>query len=373
MSREKELAEKHLIFKCIAGSRSYGTDLENSDTDVKGIFIAPPEYELGCFKKIEQVEDTIKNEVIYELDKFVKLAVQCNPNIIEFLFTDEKNILFIDPAFEILRKHRDWFLSTKAKHTFSGYAFSQLKRIKGHKRWISNPQPENPPSIHQFCTRIHDGMKCGFRDEVHFDDTNRSSILIKAYGENCFMVFSSEILDKDLKGKIISDDGLNFIYQDQDWLFKNFLGYKRFSAYRGVLICDLKKFNEARTKWKDYWSWKKNRNKDRAKLEEKIGYDGKHASHLVLLMRMAKEILIEGKVSVFRHDAKDLLEIRNGKMKYEELIKWASDMDKELNKLYEKSSLQEKPQIKKINQLIIDVKLDYWKKQGLLKSFLKDI
>lgn len=35
------------------------------------------------------------------------------------------------------------FLSTRIVHTFAGYAYSQLQRIKGHKRWIDNP-PSKP-------------------------------------------------------------------------------------------------------------------------------------------------------------------------------------------------------------------------------------
>ena len=132
----QELAEKYQIFRCVSGSHGYGTATSHSDTDTRGIFIAPPEYTLGCLKTVEQVEVPGEDTVIYELAKFIRLAVNCNPNLIELLFTEEENILFIDPAFEKLRAHRDLFLSKKAKFTFSGYAMTQMKRIRGHHKWI---------------------------------------------------------------------------------------------------------------------------------------------------------------------------------------------------------------------------------------------
>jgi len=134
---EQELAQKYLVFKCVAGSRAYNTHSAHSDTDTRGIFIAPPEYTLGCLKNVGQVEVPGEDTTIYELGKFVQLAANCNPNIIELLFTEKEDILFMDPAFQELRHSRNLFLSKKAKYTFSGYAMAQMKRIRGHNKWIT--------------------------------------------------------------------------------------------------------------------------------------------------------------------------------------------------------------------------------------------
>jgi hypothetical protein len=48
----------------------------------------------------------------------------------------------------------------------------------------------------------------------------------------------------------------------------------------------------------------------RTELVDKFGYDTKHAMHLVRLIRMAKEILIEGVVHVYRDDREELMDIR---------------------------------------------------------------
>ena len=59
-----------------------------------------------------------------------------------------------------------------------------------------------------------------------------------------------------------------------------------------------KRFAAAMQEWEQYESWKKNRNPDRAAMEAKFGYDAKHASHLIRLLRMATEILEHGRTGL---------------------------------------------------------------------------
>ena len=125
---------------------------------------------------------------------------------------------------------------------------------------------------------------------------------------------------------------------------------------------ELKYINALRN-WQRYEEWKKHRNKKRAPLEEKYHYDTKHAAHLIRLLRMGKEILSTGKVNVDRTgiDAEELKSIRNGSMKYDEIEQYANDSDKELDVLYEKSTLQKTPQIEKINALCLEIIEEYFK------------
>jgi hypothetical protein len=95
--------------------------------------------------------------------------------------------------------------------------------------------------------------------------------------------------------------------------------------------------------WRQYQEWKKNRNPSRAELEEKWGYDTKHAGHLVRLLRMCREILATGKVIVKRPDRDELLAIRNGAWKYEDLIAWAALQDEELTQMMKTSVLPRAP------------------------------
>jgi uncharacterized protein len=135
-----DFVEKNTIYKCLAGSKAYGLDTPTSDTDIRGICIPPKEYYFGLhsFEQQELPPDI----VIYSIQKFIRLATDCNPNVIELLYVDKNDILSINNYGKILRDNRELFLSKKAKFTFSGYAFAQLQRIKGHHKWITNPQTE---------------------------------------------------------------------------------------------------------------------------------------------------------------------------------------------------------------------------------------
>lgn len=357
-TKEQKLAEEHLIFMCMSGSHAYGMNTEHSDEDRRAVFIAPPEYVLGCMKNIEQVEVPGEDTVIYELAKFVKLTADCNPNLIELLFTGEENILYIHPAFEEIRKHRHLFLSKKAKFTFSGYAMSQMKRIRGHHRWIQNPQFEEPPKLLDFAQTIHATGQMGVGLDCYHDER----IFLVKVNATTFRIYHSAKFDK----APVSEDGMNVQFVDikEGELNSVILD----ATFLGTLIVQIDTFKAAHKKWKEYWKWKKNRNPVRAELEEKYGFDCKHASHLIRLLKMAHEILRDGEVIVRRPDAEELLAIRNGSFDYDELVKTAEEMDAELEDLYEKSSLPNSSDKEAINDLYIRVVQEYWGEKGLIKS-----
>ena len=107
------------------------------------------------------------------------------------------------------------------------------------------------------------------------------------------------------------------------------------------------------------WEWKCKRNEARSALEAEFGIDLKNVSHLWRLMTKAKEILITGDYNpvLEGQELKDLKDIRSGakwgKESYEKAIEFAERNDKELDELYKTTKLQKKPDIKKINDLVL--------------------
>jgi hypothetical protein len=139
---------KHTIFKTVTGSHAYGLATPESDTDYRGVCVPPQVLVLSPFKNFEQYEGDPASDddtVIYSILKFVKLASEANPSLLELFYIDERHWVQTTPWWDTLYEHRDWFLSTRVVHAFSGYAAAQLKRMRNHARWIENPPTEPKP------------------------------------------------------------------------------------------------------------------------------------------------------------------------------------------------------------------------------------
>ena len=120
--------EEFIIYRCVVGSRAYGLDTEESDTDRRGIYLAPAEMQWSLFGAPEQFEDNATQSCYWELQKFIIMALRANPNILECLFSPvvEK----ITPLGEELVAMRESFLSQMIFQTFNGYAMSQFKKLE---------------------------------------------------------------------------------------------------------------------------------------------------------------------------------------------------------------------------------------------------
>lgn len=304
--------KKHTIYYARHGSHAYGTNTPTSDEDFKGVAIAPMVYYLGSFKKFEQAERYVskghdKDEVVYDLRKFINLAANANPNIIEVLFVDELDLLYLHPLGRKLRDNSDLFITKKIRHTMAGYAHSQAQRIRTHRAWLLNPPAKKPE-----------------RKDFGLSEVNK--------------VTASEM------------GAYEHVISQGEQLPDNIM----------VILNMEKRYAAAKRNWDQYVNWKNTRNKDRSELEAKYGYDTKHAYHLVRLMRMAREIL-EGKgVHVKRtDDRQELLDIRKGAWSYDQLIEWFEKEDAELNSVYESSKLPFGPDHVKLDQLCMDLIIEF--------------
>lgn len=358
---EKQFANDYLVFKCIAGSYAYGTQIDGlSDKDERSLFIAPPSHILSCYKKVDQIEGSgDEDTVAYELRKFMKLAAENNPNISELLWCDESDILFQDWPYQELRKNRHLFLSKKSKYTYLGYAYQQLKRVKNHCKWIMNPAPVDPPKISDFCKFI--GLNGNVvKDPNIISELQKECFLAETFGYSQFRIYKSPDFFKDKLGFFNkAENDVKFVNIHDDVL-------KSRATYVGVLWINLDDFKKQHSNWKHYWEWKNNRNPVRAELEEKYNFDTKHASHLVRLLSSCKEILTTHELLVKRPDASFLKDIRAGKYSYEWILKWAEEAEKELNDLYDKSTLRHSADYEAIDNLYRKIVMKYWEEKNLM-------
>lgn len=120
----------NIILEGVTGSTAYGLNTENSDVDIKGVYLLPTRkvLEMG-FDPQHTTKDHVDPDWVYhEVGKFMKLVVSGNPTVTELLYLNEYTEL--SPIGQMLIDNRDAFLSTKAvMNAYRGYAFSQAKRL----------------------------------------------------------------------------------------------------------------------------------------------------------------------------------------------------------------------------------------------------
>lgn len=360
------LLNRTILF-VIGGSRAYGLSTSSSDIDIKGVAVPTKEYFFGYLNNFEQADkpsclanfiylfsEQEKNIIsnsklegsIYDIRKFTNLAAKCNPNILDVLFCRDQEIRLITEAGSLLRENRDAFLSKKARWTFGAYAAHQLKRIQLHRRYLLNPKNNEP-------TRAEFGLPK--KIEVPKNQLDAVMSMIKKQIDD----WEIDYLSLDESEKIYIEKQMsNYLHSLNIGTNEKFAAAARLIGLDENFIHLIQKEREyklATTEWKQYQNWKKSRNPERASLEAKYGYDLKHAMHLVRLYRMCKEILEDGQVNVWRDDAEELMEIRNGGWSYERLIESVKNEDEKMDLLYKKSKLPKHPNYKNIDDLCVKI------------------
>lgn len=117
-----------VIFRCVIGSRAYGLADENSDTDRRGIYLPPADLQWSLYGVPDQLENDASQEVYWELQKFVVLALKANPNVLECLYSPI--IETATPLAQEMLGMKDAFLSKLVFQTYSGYVASQFKKMQ---------------------------------------------------------------------------------------------------------------------------------------------------------------------------------------------------------------------------------------------------
>lgn len=340
--------QERTIFLVRHGSHAYGTNLPTSDEDFRGVAIAPAEYYLGAMQHFEQVVSSAPDATIFDIKKFIGLAAQCNPNVVEILFVDDSDRLIMTQLGKKLVEMRDLFVTRRARHTFSGYAAAQLKRIRGHFRWLNNP-PKAPPERHDFGLPESTAIP---RDQLA-----AAEAAIKAKLDS----WSADFLDDMTPGQRTAVSNkmaehmaeIGVSMHEELWP-----GAARILGMSDNFIEHLareKRYAAAKREWSNYQTWKRERNPARAELEAKSGYDTKHGMHLVRLLKMAREILETGRVIVKRPDAEELLSIRAGAWEYERLVEWAERQDAELQEIAARSALPTAPDVAEIDRRCVEI------------------
>lgn len=146
--------KNNICYEVITGSVAYGTNLvEKSDFDIVGVGIPSKDivfphisgYLEGFSTSIPKFEQYQKHHInyknqreyditIFNIVKYFRLCMDNNPNMIDTLFVPQECIVQTNAIVQIIRENRKQFLHKGAYYKFTGYAASQLHKIKNSEK-----------------------------------------------------------------------------------------------------------------------------------------------------------------------------------------------------------------------------------------------
>jgi len=340
-----------LLFECISGSKAYGLDTPQSDTDLKGVFYLPKEQLYGL-EYIPQVSNESNDEVYYELGRFVELLAKNNPNILEILATPDDCVLYRHPLMN--RLNIDLFLSKRCKESFAGYACAQIQKARGLKKKIVNPVAKERQSTLDFCYVIQGYSSVPARLWLAAQGLvqERCGLAAVPHAKGLYALF----YDNDgtigyrgiISGDMANDVLLSAIPKGEKELTNLFFNKDGYSAY-----C---------REYRDYWEWVGKRNQARysGTMQHGKNYDAKNMMHTIRLLQVAEEILTTGQLHVKRPNREELLFIKAGLAEYDGLLRQANALTKRIESFHVTSLLPESPDVKAIERVLVEMRMELY-------------
>lgn len=312
-----EYLGKHVILLGLAGSYSYGTNIDTSDIDIRGITLNRKSDLIGL-TQFEQYVDEDTDTVIYAFNKIVTLLLSCNPNTIELLGLNSEHYLYLNDIGQMLLDNRSLFLSRRAVKSFGGYADAQLRRLQNALARDTFPQSEKEQHIFN-----------SVKNAMH-DFNNK----YKHFENGSLEIFIDKAENPELETELFVNVNMTH-YPLRD--------YTNMWNTMANVVRDYEKIG------------KRNKKKDDLHLN-------KHAMHLIRLFMMALDILEKGEINTYREKEHNLLmDIRAGKYQkedgtfHESFYDMLSDFEKKLDYAAANTDLPEEPDMSKVQELVMTI------------------
>ncbi|WDM16300.1 nucleotidyltransferase domain-containing protein [Streptomyces lavenduligriseus] len=155
----QDLVRDHTVYACVMGSRAFGLATDASDTDRRGVFLAPTPLFWRFEKPPTHVEGPGEERFSWELERFCELALRGNPNILECLHSPL--VEHVDDTGRELLSLRDAFLSRQVHDTFTRYALGQRKRLDADVRTTGAPRWKHAMHLLRLLTTARDLLRTG--------------------------------------------------------------------------------------------------------------------------------------------------------------------------------------------------------------------
>lgn len=119
-------------FLVVTGSRLYGTNIPESDKDLRGFIVPPYDYLIGL-KTFNDMDVKGADHKIYSLKRWMDLASSGDPQCLEMLFVPNDKIIKITRVGTTVLENRSIFLSKKIFYRIAGYSNSEWRKAQGVK------------------------------------------------------------------------------------------------------------------------------------------------------------------------------------------------------------------------------------------------
>ncbi|MCK8681212.1 nucleotidyltransferase domain-containing protein [Streptomyces lichenis] len=155
----ERLVREHTVYSCVMGSRAFGLATEGSDTDRRGVFLAPTALQWRFTKPPTHVEGPAEEQFSWELERFCELALRANPNILECLHSPL--VEYADATGRELLALRGAFLSRRAHTTFVRYAVAQRRKLEADVRQYGEPRWKHAMHLLRLLGSCRDLLRTG--------------------------------------------------------------------------------------------------------------------------------------------------------------------------------------------------------------------
>ncbi|WP_285568365.1 nucleotidyltransferase domain-containing protein [Streptomyces sp. RTGN2] len=156
---DEALVRDHTVYSCVMGSRAFGLATDGSDTDRRGVFLAPTPLFWRFDKPPTHVEGPADEQFSWELERFCELALRANPNVLECLHSPL--VERIDATGRELLSLRGAFLSRQAHQTFVRYALGQRRKLEADVRQYGAPRWKHAMHLLRLLTSCRDLLRTG--------------------------------------------------------------------------------------------------------------------------------------------------------------------------------------------------------------------
>ncbi|MEV5147062.1 nucleotidyltransferase domain-containing protein [Streptomyces sp. NPDC052727] len=175
----QDLVRAHTVYACVMGSRAFGLATDASDTDRRGVFLAPTPLFWRFEKPPTHVEGPGEERFSWELERFCELALRGNPTILECLHS--ALVEHVDDTGRELLSLRGAFLSRQTYDTFTRYALGQRRKLDADVRAKGAPRWKHAMHLLRLLMSARDLLRTG---ELRIDvGEQRERLLAVKHGE----------------------------------------------------------------------------------------------------------------------------------------------------------------------------------------------